>query len=262
VEPENVRELAAAHAALCAGPLAPRRRAGIFGVSYSGGLAILVALDPAHARSIPYVVTLGAYADLDTAATFLATGRVFGADFFRTVAVDPWGKLVFVRTYENFVRSPADRAVLEAILARREADLAAPIGDLVLRVGSEGRLIVDLFEGGDPERVPGLIARLPETLRARMAALSPARRDFSALRARLYLAHSWDDGIFPVTESERLAAPASPRVPVRLVLLRSVQHVEPEPWQRNRWRFLTRDLPEAVRLVGWWTALLTERDRG
>jgi acetyl esterase/lipase len=261
VQRDHVRELAAAHAALCArADLAPRGRAGIFGVSYAGGVAMLAALDPARAPHVPWVATVGAFADLDTAVRFLATGLVHERGRVRRVKVDPYGHLVFVRTYQEFVPD-ADRRTLEAIVQRRMGDPGAPIADLVAALGPEGRLVVDLLEGGDAARVPELMARLPAELRRLMADLSPGRRELASLRARLYLAHAVDDGVFPVTESERLARRARGRVPVALVRLAALQHVDPEPWRRDPWGFLTRDLPEAVRLAAWWAALLAERDR-
>jgi hypothetical protein len=35
----------------------------------------------------------------------------------------------------------------------------------------------------------------------------------------------------------------------------------PEPWREDPWAFLTRDLPEAARLMWWWYALLGELKR-
>lgn len=262
VHPDQVGDLVAAHAALCAdADLAPRGRAGLFGISYAGGVALLVAMDPAHASRVPYVATVGAYADLDSAARFLATGRVFERGDARRVRIDPYGRLVFARTYLEFVRDPGDRERLAAILERRSRDPDAVIGDLVDALGPEGRLVVDLFEGEEDARVPALMARLPGGLARRMDALSPARRDFSALHARLYLVHDVDDGIFPVTESARLARMARTHVPVRFVRLDVLQHVNVRPWEGDPWGFLTRDLPEAVALTAWWAALLRERDR-
>ena len=262
VHPEQVSGLAAAHEGLCANPeLAPHGRAGIFGISYAGGIALLVAMDPAHAGRVPWVATVGAYADLDSAARFLATGRVFEGRRARRVTIDPYGRLVFVRTYLEFVHDLADRSILESIIERRSADPDADIGRLVDALGPEGRLVVDLFEGEGDARVSGLLARLPAALAQRMDDLSPVRRDFSRLRARLYLVHDVDDGIFPVTESARLARMARGHVPVRFVRLDALQHVNVQPWRDDPWGFLTRDLPEAVELAAWWAALLRERDR-
>jgi pimeloyl-ACP methyl ester carboxylesterase len=258
--PDNVRDLAAALDALIARPdLAPRGRAGLFGISYAGGMVILAALDPARASRIPYVAVVGAYADLDSALRFLATGRTVLHGRPRIVAPDPYGQLVFLRTFEEFLAEPRDRALLDAMAARRIADPAAPIADLAGALSPEGRVIVDLFEAPSPARVPELVGRLPLGLSQRMAALSPARHDFAALAARLYIVHSLDDGTFPASEAVRLRDLARPRTRARLVLLEALQHVEPEPWRRDPWAFVTRDLPEATRFAAWWTALLGER---
>jgi pimeloyl-ACP methyl ester carboxylesterase len=262
VHPDNVAELAAALDAVTASrELAPDGRAGLFGVSYAGGIAMLVALDPARAGRVPFVATAGAYADLDTALRFLATGRTFLDRRLRMVKPDPYGQLVFLRTYEEFLTDARDRLLLEAMVDRRVRDAAARLDDLAAGLGPEGRLLYDLFEVAGAEEVPELIERLPAGLRGRMAALSPARRDFGALSARLYLAHDLNDGTFPASESRRLAVLARGYAPARVVLLESLQHVEPEPWRRD-WRGrLTRDLPEALRLAAWWYALLGERGR-
>ncbi len=258
--PDNVRDLAAALDAVTArSDLAPHGRAGLFGISYAGSIALLVALDPARAARVPFLAAVGAYADLDTALRFLATGRTFHRGRLRMVKPDAYGQLVFLRTYEEFLAAPRDSQVLEAMAGRRLRDASARLADLADSLSPQGRLIYDLFETAPPEDVPGLIEHLPPGLRRRMAELSPGRRSFAPLAARLYLVHDRDDGTFPVSEAYRLAGLARERGPVRLVVLEALQHVDPEPWRRDPWGFLTRDLPEALRLVWWWYGLLGER---
>ena len=258
--PDNVRDLAAALDAVTArSDLAPHGRAGLFGISYAGSIALLVALDPARAARVPFVAAVGAYADLDTALCFLATGRTFHRGRLRMVKPEPYGQLVFLRTYQEFLAAPRDSQVLEAMAGRRLRDASARLADLADSLSPQGRLIYDLFETAAPEDVPGLIARLPQGLRRRMAELSPGRRSFAPLAARLYLVHDRDDGTFPASEAYRLAGLARARGPVRMVVLETLQHVEPEPWRRDPWGLLTRDLPEALRFVWWWYGLLGER---
>jgi hypothetical protein len=258
--PDNVRDLALAFDAVSARPdLAPRGRAGIFGISYAGSIGLLVALDPARAARVPFLAAVGAYADLDTALRFLATGRTFHRGRLRMVVPEPYGQLVFLRTYQEFLPAPRDSQVLEAMAGRRIRDPGARLDDLADSLSAQGRLIYDLFETAPPESVPGLIERLPPGLRARMAELSPGRQSFAPLGARLYLVHDRNDGTFPASEAYRLAALARGRVPVRMVVLEAIQHVEPEPWRREPWGFLTRDLPEALRLAWWWYGVLGER---
>jgi hypothetical protein len=258
--PDNLTELGQAFDAVTArSDLAPTGRAGLFGISYAGGIAVLAALDPARASRVAFVASAAGFADLDSTLRFLATGREFDHGRMRRVTPDRYGQLVFLHTFEEFLEDSRDRATLEAMAARRVSDPAAPIADLAPALGPEGRVIYDLFEGGDPELVPGLVDRLPAGLHARMAALSPARASFDALRARIYLVHARDDATFPVTEAERLADLARPHTSVKLVVLEELQHVDPRPWHHDPWGFITRDLPEGVRLVAWWTALLGER---
>ncbi len=260
VHPDNVRDLAAALDAVTArSDLAPHGRAGLFGISYAGSIGLLVALDPACAERVPFLAAVGAYADLDTALRFLATGRTFHRGHLRMVNPEPYGQLVFLRTYQEFLAAPRDSQVLEAMAARRLRDTSARLADLADSLSPPGRLIYDLFETAPPEDVPGLIEHLPPGLRRRMAELSPGRRSFASLAARLYLVHDRDDGTFPVSEAYRLAGLARERRPVRMVVLEALQHVDPEPWRRDPWGFLTRDLPEALRLVWWWYGLLGER---
>jgi pimeloyl-ACP methyl ester carboxylesterase len=260
VHPDHAAELAAAFDAVAArADLAPRGRAGLLGVSYSGGIALLAALDPARAERVAFVAAVGAYADLDTALRFIVTGRDVDEGRARAVRADPYGKLVFLRTFEEFLDSPADSARLEAMAERRFADPAAPVEDLAAGLGERGRLVYDLLERATPDEVPGLIARLPPALAARLDALSPGRRSFAPLRARLYVAHARDDGTFPLSDARRLVAKARPHTRARLIVLTTLQHVEPTPWRRDPIEFLRRDVPDALRLVSWWSALLGER---
>ncbi|HEY6866007.1 MAG TPA: hypothetical protein VI792_02055, partial [Candidatus Eisenbacteria bacterium] len=184
----------------------------------------------------------------------------------RIVKPGPYGQLVFLKTFEEFLDVPADRAVLDSMAARRIDDPKAPLADLAGRLSPKGRPIYDLFEGGEPDRVPAIIESLPAGLRARMAELSPDRRGLGSLRARLYLIHARDDGTFPASEALRIAdlveegrRRGQPIPRPSLLVLDELEHVVPEPWHRDPWGFVSRDLPEAVRLAGWWYALLGER---
>ena len=268
VDPDQPRELAAAVAAAVERrDLAPEGRAGLFAISYAGGISLLVASDPALAARVPFVAIVGGFADLDTTLSFLATGRVFVRGKLRHVRPGAYGQMVFVRTFEEFLDSPRDIATLEAMIAGRMADPAAPVAELAAQLSPQASVLPQLFEPGvDPARVPGLIASLPAGLRARIAAMSPARAGFEALRARLYLVHARDDGTFPVSEAYGIADMAA-RAPdrsrgwakPRLLVMEGLQHVRPEPWHRDPFGFLARDVPEAMRLAAWWYALLGER---
>ena len=105
----------------------------------------------------------------------------------------------------------------------------------------------------------GVTPRSPDSDRSCAARVSRRAAASAPLAARLYLVHDRDDGTFPVSEAYRLAGLARARGRVRMVVLEALQHVDPEPWRRDPWGFLARDLPEALRLVWWWYGLLGER---
>ena len=101
---------------------------------------------------------------------------------------------------------PDDRAALIAMAERRIADPKAPIDDLAVGLGPEGRSLFELLTNRVPERVAGLIARLPFTVQRHLESLSLRHLDLSRLAGRLILIHGLDDTMIPYTESKALAA--------------------------------------------------------
>jgi pimeloyl-ACP methyl ester carboxylesterase len=260
--PDNVHELADAVIATAAhADLAPEKEVGMFGISYAGGIALRVALEPRLAERVRFVATVGTYADLERVLRFLAGGKVIHRGHVIQIEPDPYGQLMFIKTYEEFLSAPQDRARLDEMMARRWRDPHAALDDLAVGLTPQGRVIYDLFENAEGEQVPHLFASLHEGMKRRIAELSPARRDFGVLKARLYLVHDRHDATIPFTESHAIADLARGHVPVRLEVLESLHHVELKPWHSDPTRFLTRDLPEALRLGLWWCELLEERSR-
>lgn len=173
---------------------------GLVGISYAAGPAILAALEvPEH---VAFVAAIGGYHDITVAITYLTTGYYREGGEWRRGPVDPRARLLFLRANAGRV-SPEDAPLLRAIAERRLADPAAPVGDLAARLGPEGRAVWDLIANRDPERVPALMAALPDSLRAEMRALDLSARDLCGLD--LLLIHGRDDPMVPWTESRALA---------------------------------------------------------
>lgn len=225
---------------------------GVAGISYAAGPAVLAALSDEAGGSIDFVFSVGGYYDLTAAITFVTTGR------YRENPDRPWrfrapnayGKWVFARNNADRITDPQDRRILADIAARKLRDLDAPIGDLVPRLGAEGRAVYALLENQDPDKVPILVLALPAAIKRDIDALDVSRQDLSRLRARLILLHGRDDAIIPWTESAALAR-AAPHGWAELYLVDNLAHVE---LQKG-------DLGDSVTL---WEAayrLLEERDR-
>ena len=232
VRPSDRREVADAVLALD-GQRGPATGGGplmVMAISYAVGPALLAALEPDIGRRIDLLVGIGGYYDLTAVITFFTTGQ------FRDAPGAPWrfrqpnayGKWVFVRANVPRLVDSGDRALLDAMAARKLADLAAPVDDLSARLGPEGRPVMALLANRDPDAVPALVAALPPAIRADIAALTLAGRDFSRLHPRLLLVHGRDDPIIPVTESQALAA-AAPPGRADLTVVDSLMHADLRP---------------------------------
>ncbi len=229
VSPADAGSIAAAIAWLASClPQGDGAPVGVMAISYAVGPAVLAALQPGIAEDVRFLVAIGGYYDLEAVVTFFTTG------FYHSGPDQPWrqgtpnayGKWVFVAANAERLDDPADRAALAAMAARKLRDLDAEVADLEAGLGPQGQAVTALLDNRDPERVPGLIQKLPEAVRSDLAALDLAAQDLSRLKARLLLVHGRDDPIIPSTESEALAAAAPDAA---LYLVDSLTHVELGP---------------------------------
>jgi hypothetical protein len=196
---------------------------GIAAISYAVGPAVIAVLDPA--APVRFVLGVGGYYDTESLITYFTTGA------YRKTADEPWrhgapnayGKWVFVASNLARLDDPRDAEILGAAVRRAFADPANATIERRDTLSTDGKAVAALLENRDPDRVPDLIGNLPSAIRAEIEALSLAKRDFSALKARLILVHGRDDPIIPSTESEALAH-AAPGA--RAFVLDALRHVD------------------------------------
>ncbi|MDJ0870401.1 MAG: alpha/beta hydrolase [Gammaproteobacteria bacterium] len=223
------------------------QRAGIGAFSYAVGPAVLAAMDLRIRDRVDFVLGVGGYYDLAQVLTFLTTGYFKEADGWRRLQPVEFGKWLFVASNLDRIEDPADRRTLQQIVERRLWEPGVPVDRLTARLGEEGSSVYALVNNRNPDRVPALIASLPEGIRRELAALNLAGRDMSTLTARLILVHGKEDAIIPYTESVALAR-AAPTGQASLHLVAGLSHVDVEPEKLDR-----RRLVKAVE------ALLAER---
>jgi len=224
-------------------------RVGLFGISYSGGLALLAAGDPRIADRVQFCFLLGAYHDLRNVVVYITTGYYRDAGEWVYLEPENFGRWVFLLNGDDLVDDPHDRDVLRAIAL---AKLDDPVRDVTREVGqlhAEGRRVFDLLTARDPDLAVRSLETLPPRLSRYLDALSPRGR-MGLVRARLILAHGRDDNMIPYTESLAVAAEAGIGPDVHLEILDSFRHVD---LRLERGRGLTHGATELARLysVAW-----------
>ncbi len=227
VRPRDAREIAGAVRRLSG---ADGTAVGVVAISYAAGPAILAALEDDMRGKIRFILAIGGYYDMEAVVTFFTTGyhRDRPGGKWRYRRPNAYGKWVFVKSNAGRFDDPRDRAALTAMARRKMRDLNADVGDLVARLGPEGKSLHALLRNRDPDAVSGLIAALPRRLRDDLAGLDLSRRDLSRLTARLYLIHGRDDAIIPATESRALRA-AAPEGGAALHIVDSLGHADIGP---------------------------------
>lgn len=259
VRPSDVRVVADAFFYLAGRmDLAPAGRAGIVAFSYSVGPALLAALEEDVRERVRFLVGVGGYHDLRRVIRYFTTGYFMAGEQWSYLAPSEYGKLVLVSAARSHVEA-GDARIFDAMIERRLKDRTADLTDLAEQLGPPGRAVYALAVNADPDRFPALYAALPQALRADIEALSLHDKDLGKLRARLILVHGRSDNLIPYPESEALAA-AAPPSQARLHLIHAfLEHVDLSLSPIVTWQFLTRGLPDIVRLWRAVDALLAER---
>jgi len=229
VTPGNVQEVEAAFAWFRSqSGFAPGGKVGLGGISYAAGPALLAAMEPEIRDDVEFIVTIGAYHDLERSLTFLATGRFRKDGEWRHIEPREYGRSVLIHGMAARLGDSRDRRALEAMAQRRIADDDSDVDDLVAKLGPEGRKVFELMTCRDPEQVPVLLRELPKSVLTDIQTLDLAGKDLSRLKADLILIHGLDDDMIPYTESVSLAR-ALPEGRARVFLVGGLQHVDLEP---------------------------------
>lgn len=260
LHPRNAREVADAFAWLITQPeLAPEGRAGMAGVSYALGPALLAALAPEIRERVRFILGIGGYHDLPATLRFVITGWFEEAGRWRALEPNPYGQLVLANSAVPYLARQRDRELLAAMVERRLKDRAAPIDDLAAGLGPEGRAVYAFLTNRDRTRFDILFEVLPAALKRDLEGLDVARQDLSQLRARLILVHDREDALIPYTESLALAAAAGPERAQLFLIHRVLGHVDLSLGHVLTGRFWSEELPDVWRLSRATYLLLSER---
>jgi dipeptidyl aminopeptidase/acylaminoacyl peptidase len=223
---------------------------GLIGFSYGAGPTLVAATDPAIARQVCFVISVGGYYDLVEVIRFLTTGHFEWQGHRGHLPPSPHGRGRFLLANLDLLRDAKDRQILAAAADPADGgwtEAAVPTAELT----PWGAALHALLTNTDPKRVGDLIAQLDPQVRERIAFLSPSRV-IGRLHSHLVIVHGVQDDFIPYTESLRLAAAAPSADRVHLAITRLLNHVDPTGPRLDARTFLRgylRDLWQIARVV-------------
>ena len=216
-------------------PRAAAQPLGVAATSMGVGPTMLAVLDDSVAAEVDFMVSVGGYHDMTDAISYITTGASIHPRRTYRYTPNEYGTWYMLRSHAERVDSASDRELLARIAERKMADFEADVSELVAELGDDGRLVYELLSNTEPDRVAGLLERLPDAVRDELAALNLAQRDLEQLQARMLLIHGLRDNVIPWQHSRDLQAAVGDERS-RFYRVRGLMHVDVRPGPVSGWR--------------------------
>jgi dienelactone hydrolase len=234
---------------------------GLIGVSFAGGLAIVVAGRPTLNDRLAYVLSFGGHGNLPRVLKYLCTGiePAIGSESPRRRPPHDYALAVLAhQAAEHAVPSAQVAPLRQAIetflqasaLNRTSRDEAARLFDEARKHQAElpepSHTLMKLVNDRDVAALGRFLGPHIDRL-GQDASLSPDRS--APPSAPVYLLHGADDQVIPAVESALLAQHLRPHTRVRQLLSRYLTHVDvaARPTMKDTWD-----------MVAFWKAVLAE----
>jgi len=220
LDPDDVKNIAVAYRWLIDRPDIDADRSGLLGTCVGGSFALMAAAEPLVRDDVAFVTEWAAYSSMWTFALDIASATR-PLDGTRVPwSVDPLTRKVYVRSMTAAL-PPSEAALLRSAFAERTGTLdTSPLS-------ADARAIAPLLGVIDANGAELALRALPDSLRLRLDALSPASC-LADLRAPLItIAHDLDDAVIPIDESRRLWSALKGRPGVHYTELGLFQHMDP-----------------------------------
>ena len=200
----------------------------LVGVSFAGGLSLLVGTDPRYTPHIRTLLLMGAYDDLGRVSRFLATSQAeFPDGRLVPYKAHDYGAAVFVYSHLDQFFPARDlgtaHEALRAWLWEQPQDAQA----LLSRLSPGGREVMEMLLARQILRLGPKLTDAIAADQTQLAAISPQGK-LAGLRVPVFLLHGLTDDIIPSTESLWLEKEI-PRPYLEEVLITpAFSHVDPD----------------------------------
>lgn len=178
-----------------------KKRVGLIGFSFAGGLSLLAATDPQTAAQLDYVASIGGYHDLHRSLRFLATHEVEGPRGFEARRAHEYGLLVLLYQHlENF-RLGQDEEVFRALLEKwLEEDRKSARSFAEQLETTVGQTMFHLLESQKLSTLAPQLVELLQQNKSTLDALSP-RGKLKNIDTEIILLHGAGDRVVPPEET-------------------------------------------------------------
>ncbi|QEE28056.1 alpha/beta hydrolase [Terriglobus albidus] len=215
-------------------------KVSVLGLSFSGGLALLAAEQPAYAAEMKMVFAVGSQANMQRVARYYRTGQDLRPDgSVQTLTAHEYGPLVMEYEHMEDFASAADRAALSGVLKEHlYEDGAGERRALQTLTPAQRVVVAQLLKTADARTVTLLAAN--EIKHAReMEAVSPDR-DLQSVGVPVFLLHGEADNVIPSAETLWLAKGLRPQVLEGALVSPLISHVEmgKSPGAADAWRLV------------------------
>jgi len=216
--------------------LAPARRIGLMGISFSGGLAVVAAGRLALRGRLLYVFSFGGHDDLRRVLDYFCTGVESDGAATNSPAPHDYGVAIVLLNVADRLVPPEQLVPLREAIRRflwasyldridkprAEREFAA-LRQLAPTLPEPAGTLLELVNDRDVAQL-GLRLQPYIGFYVDRPALSPARSP--APSAPVYLLHGRDDNVIPASESQHLADRLRGQVRVRLLVTDLISHVD------------------------------------
>jgi pimeloyl-ACP methyl ester carboxylesterase len=204
---------------------------GVVGLSFSGGLALVAASEPAYTPAFKFVFAVGSQDSMQRVTEYYRTGRdVRPNGSVEELKPHEYGPLVLEYQYvEDFVPKndvPAIRTVLRAHLYEDTAAEKSSMAALTLEQQAEAKALMDTKS----DKTQALLAASDERHANELAALSPHSR-LATLTVPVYLLHGEADNIIPSAETLWMARELPPTTLKAMLVSPVISHIDFESSQ-------------------------------
>jgi pimeloyl-ACP methyl ester carboxylesterase len=233
---EKIRQLTAAHAKELR-----RRSAGVLGISFAGGLALMAAAEQRGPEPIGFVVSVGSHHDLARLCRYYAGEPVFGPTGEHTdVAPHPYGARVMIREHLDRFFGPSDLPLARRALDTYLRDRHAEARKLAQALSENAKpTMATLLENATTPALAQLLESSAAAASAQLAAASP-QGHLAGLSVPVFLVHGQADPIIPSIETRWLAKELPPGTLRQILITPLLRHVEfpTPPTVRDTWELV------------------------